>query len=278
MSEDGLVWIEGEWDRDRTGYDRMLDLPRCGWGWEYARRAPNLKTAAQRVRRHHPIITHRSKTNGQTSNLIRLRRRCLAAEEFGLHFFPDPELSAFETTPFWLPEVMSGSLDAALEFENQMQRNGKPLRLRDLPGERHYLIGPGRRPKLIIAAKGYAAQLAIANDALAIPQAVYLSLRLGAGQLVGKNLGPVEEFAEFCRGGLPWKPMRGLSPEKLRDAIIALDGTLAGVSRRRIAGAVFDEKLVATEWDSGDDLYKKRTKRLVEKGLAMMDYGYRNLL
>lgn len=272
------MWIEGEWDNDQSGYDRMLSLHRSGWSWEYARREPNLKTTAQRIRRHHPVITHRSRANGQRSSLIRLRRRCLAAEQFGLQFFPDPALSAFETTPFWIPEVMNASLDAALAFENQMKRNGVPLRLDDLPGERHYLIGPGRRPKLIIAAKGYAAQLAIANDALAIPQAVYLSLTLGAGQLVGKNLGAVEEFSEFCSGGLPWKPQRGLSPKKLRDALIALDGELAHVPRRRIAEVLFGESIIAEAWDKDDQTYKKRTKRLVEKGIKIMKYGYRNLL
>ena len=278
------MWVDGEWDRNRADYDRMLDLPRSGWGWEYARRAPTLKRAAHRVRRTHPVIVHRApplsniNTSKEPSKVIRLRRRCLQAEEFGLHFFPDPDLSAFDTPAFWLPEVMSASLDAALAFEARTQRNGTPMRLNDLPGERHYLIGPGRRPKLIIAAKGYAAQLAVANDVLAIPQAVYLSLTLGAGQLVGKNLGAVEEFSEFCSGGLPWKPQRGLAPEKLRDAIIALDGELAGVPRRRIAEVVYGQAMIGELWDKDDQAYKKRTKRLVEKGIAIMEYGYRNLL
>lgn len=264
------MWSEGKWDGDVSPYNRLLELSRSGWGWEYARRAPRLRSAAAKARRRHPIITH----NHDGVNVTRLRRRCLEAESFGLQFFPNPELSAFETTPFWIPEAMDSNLDADLEARCR----DTALLLKDVPGARHYLISPGRRPTLVIAANGYAAQLAIDSNAVAVPQAVFLSLRLGAGQLVGKNFAAVEEFAEFCQGGLPWRPMRGLSPPKLRDAIIALDGTLAGVSRRRIAEAIFGKEVVSEEWDSGDDIYKKRTKRLVEKGLAMMEFGYKNLL
>jgi T6SS, Transcription factor, DNA binding domain len=269
------MWVEREWDHDHSGYDRLLALPLPGWGWEYARRFPKLKSAAFAARRYAPVRVGRR----DGTELVRLRRRCLEAETFGLQFFPDTSLSALETMPFWIPEVCSSSLDAAVELEARARRGGSPLRVDDIPGERHFLIGPGRRPKLIVASKGYAAQLAIEENALPVPQAVFLSLKLGAGQLVGKNLGPVEEFAQFCAGStVKCRAVRGLSPGKLRDTIIALDGELAGVKRRRIAEVVFNEKIVRAEWDNGDDIYKKRTKRLVKKGLELMEYGYRNLL
>lgn len=269
------MWVDGAWDDDRAGYDRLLDLHRMGWGWEYARRAPNLIETARQVRLRHPVHVHRRGGN----TIIRLRRRCPQAEGFGLHFFPDPSLSAFETMPFWLPEIMTEGLLAELALAHQAREKEVGLSLSGLPGERHYLIAPGRRPKLIIAAKGYAAQLALDENAIAVPQAVYLSLRLGAGQLVGKNLAAVEEFAAFCGGRVvSCKRLRGLSPEKLRNTIIALDGELAGVSRRRIAEVIYGKDIIASAWNNGDDSYKKRTHRLVKKGVALMEYGYRNLL
>ena len=269
------MWIDGEWDNDQSGYDQMLDLHRMGWGWEYARREPGLIATARRTRLRHPVHVHRR----GDKHIIRLRRRCLAAERYGLQFFPDPALSAFETVPFWLPDALSESLSADLALTHQVREKDTGLSLDDLPGERHYLIGPGRRPKLIIAAKGYAAQLAVDENAIAVPQAVYLSLRLGAGQLVGQNLSAVEEFAAFCGGvEVDGKRLRGLSPEKLRDTIIALDGELAGVPRRRIAEVIYGKDLMARVWNNGDDSYRKRTERLVKKGLKLMRYGYRNLL
>ncbi|HRX40405.1 MAG TPA: hypothetical protein P5072_13295, partial [Parvularculaceae bacterium] len=87
-------------DLNRKDYDALLELPLSGWGWEYARRFPELKKAAARARRTAPVMIERR----DGVRLIRLRRRYPEAEEFGLQFFPDPEKSALETTPFWLPE------------------------------------------------------------------------------------------------------------------------------------------------------------------------------
>lgn len=272
------MWIDGEWNNDRRGeYDRMLDLHRMGWGWEFMRREPGLIRTARQVRLRHPVVEHRR--GGKT--ITRIRRRCPQAEHYGLQYFPDPARSAFETVPFWLPDVLSDSLSANLALTHERLTKDAGVALSNLPGERHYLIGPGRRPKLIIAAKGYAAQLALDENAIAVPQAVYLSLRLGAGQLVGNNLNlpAVEEFAAFCSGDeLDCKRLRGLSPEKLRDTIIALDGELANVPRRRIAEVIFGKKIVADSWNDGSQCYQKRVKRLVEKGEELMEYGYRNLL
>ena len=269
------MWVNGEWDHTRSGYDRLLTLPYTGWSWEYVRRNPVLKEARRRAGAVRAFKGKRP----DGSVLFRLNQRCYVAEQFGLHFLPNPERSAFETTPFWLPEVMSASFDAAHEIEKRLKTGGPLLRWNDIPGEKHFLITPGRREKLVIEAPGYAAQLALDSDALPIPQAVYFSLKLGAGQLVGKHLREVEEFARVCHGlGARHKPLRGLSPEKLRDAIIALDGELAGVPRRRIASAIFGEHLVAEDWDGGVNSYKQRTKRLVDKGLSLMRYGYKKLL
>ena len=269
------MWVDGAWDSEQNNYDRMLDLHRMGWGWEFMRREPGLIRTARQTRLRHPVHVHRR----DGKHIVRLRRRCLAAERYGLHFFPDPSLSAFETVPFWLPDAMSESLSANLALTHQARTKDSGLSLHDLPGERHYLIGPGRRPKLIIAAKGYAAQLAIDENAIAVPLSVYLSLSLGAGQLVGNNLSAVEEFAAFCSGDeVDCKRLRGLSPKKLRNTIIALDGELASVSRRRIAEVIFGKDIIDDTWNNGDESYKKRVARLVTKGLKLMRYGYRNLL
>ena len=263
------------WEPDQSGYDRLLTLPYSGWSWEYVRRNPDLKAAYRRAGAVRAFRGHRS----DGSMIFRLNQRCYVAEQFGLHFIPPPSLSAFDTTPFWLPEVMSASFDAASEIAARLRRGGALLRWDDIPGEKHFLITPGRREKLVIEAPGYAAQLALDAQALPIPQAVYFSLRLGAGQLVGQNLQHVEEFARVCHGlGPRHKCLRGLSPEKLRDTIIALDGALAGVRRRRIAEVIFGKDRIDSDWDNGDETYKKRTKRLVEKGFALMKSGYRKLL
>ncbi|MEL7111210.1 MAG: DUF2285 domain-containing protein [Pseudomonadota bacterium] len=203
-----------------------------------------------------------------------MRMRQPQAEKFGLYYLPDPSLSAFETTPFWLPETMSSHLNAASEVRIKNSVLETPLRWDEIPGEKHFLIAPGRRPKLVIEAPGYAAQLAIEENMIPVPHAVYLSLRLGAGLLQGTNLSQVEEFARHCLGReVTCKPLRGYSPETLKNTIIALDGYLAGVSHRRIAEVIFDPETVAQDWNNGVKSYKSRTRRLIKKGVELMKYG-----
>ena len=263
------------WRIDRAGYDRLLSLPNSGWGWEFKRRDPALHDAYRRAGRRQLFRGRRE----DGAMIVRLNQRCFIAEEHGLHFLPNPALSALETTPFWLPEVLSASFDATFEIEKRVCASRERFRWDELPGDKHILIAPGRRQKLLIEAPGYAAQLALDGAGLPVPQAVYFSLKLGAGALVGKNLRHVEDFARLCVGLSPCcKPLRGMSPEKLRDAIIALDGALANIPRRAIAEAIFGENNIGDSWDEGDESYKKRTKRLVEKGFELMRAGYRKLL
>lgn len=262
------------WNYDKAAYDRLLSLPFPGWGWEYKRRDTALIQAARQSRRRNLSIHYRR----DGSKLIRMRHRDRQAEQFGLHFIPDPNLSAFETTPFWLPEFMSGGLDAACEVV-ELSPNLDPLNWLSIPGEKHFLIAPGRRTKLVIAAPGYAAQLAIAEQALPVPQSIYLSLRLGKGDLVGANFAHVEAFARHCHGeNVPFPKLRGLSPEALRDGIIALDGKLAGLSQRRIAEAIYGADVVSEDWDYGPQSYRSRIRRLIKKGVHLMKTGYRDLL
>ncbi len=234
-----------------------------------------LISAANRARRYRPCRIRRRDGDA----VIRIRRRCLEAERFGLQFFPDPELSALKTTPFWLPEVSSSSLDAAIELESFAGREGERLRMDHLPGDRHFLIGPGRRTKLVVRKERYAAQLAIEGDAVPAPRAKYFSLKLTAGALATKDFTYVEEFADYCAcRSVPVRAIRGNSPEKLRNALIALDGELANVKRQKIAAVVFGEDRVRKDWNNGDETLKKKTKRLVEKGEKLMAGGYQSLI
>lgn len=262
------------WHIDVSTYDRLLDLPYSGWSWEYKRRDAALR-AARNASRNNVAMMLRD----DGSHLYRLKSRDINAEAFGLHFIPDPNLSAFEATPFWLPEIMSTNLEAASEISERIERRATPLRWDEIPGEKHFLIAPGRRPKLVINAPGYAAQLAIEENALPVPQAIYMSLRLGAGHLLNDHLRHVEDFADFCLGrDVSCKPLRGFSPEKLKDALIALDGHLAGVSQRAIAETIFGAEIVRQDWDQGPRSYKSKTRRLIKKGITLMETGYRDLL
>lgn len=267
--------MRGAWRVNFEAYDRLLSLPRSGWAWEFKRRDPAIKRAYRRT----GAVRVRAARRADGSVIYRLNQRCHTAESFGLHFIPDPALCAFEAAPFWLPETMSASIDAAIDAETSGRNGARHLRLDDLPCEKFFLVAPGRRDKLVIRAPYYAAQLALDADGAPVPQSACFSLKLGADHLAAESLRHLEEFGRVCRGFAARRsPPRGAGPDKLRDALIALDGELAGVPRRRIGEAIFGPDCVKDGWDDGDESYKKRTKRLVEKGLELMCSGYRRLL
>jgi hypothetical protein len=73
-------------------------------------------------------------------------------------------------------------------------------------------------------------------------------------------------------------PIPAAVQERLRQALLALDGSLAGASYREIATTVFGEKRVREEWSAVSRFLKERVRRLVAKGHALMNGGYRDLL
>jgi hypothetical protein len=54
--------------------------------------------------------------------------------------------------------------------------------------------------------------------------------------------------------------------QKLRDAVIALDGTKAGATRREIATVIYGTERVRREWDEPTGRLKAVIKRYVQRG------------
>jgi len=259
----------------KADYTRLLALPYSGWAWEFKRRDPALRRDARSIRTPSPIVLRRD----DGSHLIRLSRRSFAAEAYGLHFLPDPQKSALEVTPFWLPDVMTANLEAASRIGAALTKQDDPLRWQDIPGDKTILIMPQRRPKLVVRTKGYAAQLSLNARGAPIPHAIYISVQLGASQLFRENLRHLEEFVSHCCGAkFNYRPRRGYAPRTLRDALIALDGSLEGASQREIAGRIFGQKQVEDDWGDGVLSLKSRTRRLIRKGRTLMESEYTNLL
>ena len=65
---------------------------------------------------------------------------------------------------------------------------------------------------------------------------------------------------------------------ELRDALIALDGKCAGVTRREIARVIYGHAAVAAQWSDPSGGMKDRVKRSIKRGERLMSGGYRTLL
>ena len=262
------------WNYSKRYFDRLLWLSYSGWAWEFRRRLPGL-IGESRSSRAAPLKIKR----GDGIDLIKMRAQCPRAKAHGLHFLPDPRKSAYETPIFWLPEVMATNLDAASEIHQQLSSSSEYLSWKDVPGRKSLLIIPGRRTKLAITSRGYAAQIAIGQSASPIPLAIYLTLKLHSGHRMIEKVRCLEWFTNHCAGiDFEILPRRGYAPRKLRDALIALDGSLSGASQREIAAAIFGRESVRHDWAQGVYSYKSRTRRLIKKGRNLMEADYLKLL
>lgn len=261
------------WNYSKRYFDRLMWLSYSGWAWEFRRRLPGLRDDAG----HRSLPVVNAAPDG--SRFVRLPAPCARAERHGLHFLPDPALSAYDTPVFWLPEVMTTNLDATVQLETRFSPPDSRFSLLDIPGKKSILTTPGRRTKLVVTARSYAAHLAIDGQTSPVPLSIYLTLKIGTDPEMLQKLHCLNRFARFCAGvDFGFRPRRGYAPGALRNALIALDGHLAGASRRQIAGAIFGHALVTEDWDSGVNSYKQRTKRLVDKGLRLMHTDYLKLL
>lgn len=65
---------------------------------------------------------------------------------------------------------------------------------------------------------------------------------------------------------------------RLRHALVALDGSLAGARQRQIAAAMFGHDIAEAAWRNNDLSYKQRTRRAIQYGRLLSAGGYRTLL
>ena len=65
---------------------------------------------------------------------------------------------------------------------------------------------------------------------------------------------------------------------KYLDYLIALDGHLAGRSYRDIAEVLYGKERVGSHWTDDTRWMKSKVRRAVERGIALMNGGYRELL
>lgn len=77
-------------------------------------------------------------------------------------------------------------------------------------------------------------------------------------------------------------PARLFQPDRrdrrLRSVLRALDGSLAGLSHREIAEALFGEERVMADWSDPRDHLRDQIRRAVGRGRALMNGGYKDFL
>lgn len=246
----------------------------CDWAWEFLRRNPDYVAAwRMSVSRRLPVVTLADGTR-----LLRLRRRFPQAERWGLYVFADPACSGREAPVFWLPNVSRHTVRACCSPVNTTTGTTAFV-LSNFAARRMAVIGADGIPVITMKADGISIGLA-AQGWQVLTRPVTLTFQLDAFHDLGtqteclrllQRLSEIDDPKKIGRS--PWS-----NDERLRQALIALDGSLAGKTYREIAIMIFGEERVAADWNGASRFMKDRTRRLVAKGQELMNGGYRELL
>ncbi|QOZ44747.1 hypothetical protein XH89_15645 [Bradyrhizobium sp. CCBAU 53340] len=242
------------------------------WAWEFLRRnADYVADWRCSVPRHLPCITLSDGTR-----LLRLRRRFLQAERWGLYAFADPRLCAHEATAFW----HANALKRVVRLNARKPNDGEASvrRLADFNADRYAVIGADGIPLVVLKRNGVRVPLEIHGLPVLTTSftPVYELHDLDDLTAQAELLRRLQRFADADFRAIQ-KPSAA-TDERLHQALIALDESLKGKTYRQIAIAIFGEEKVTKEWNGHSQFLRDRTRRLVAKGTELMKGGYRDLL
>jgi hypothetical protein len=98
------------WERRLDDYANTSGLDGPGWAWEFLRRNAAYAQDYRTNRAGHPVI----EKHASGTQVLRLRRRVLDAENWGLYLFADPQKSRQNTHVFWLIECVKNAISCRL--------------------------------------------------------------------------------------------------------------------------------------------------------------------
>lgn len=243
------------------------------WAWEFLRRNAAY-IADWRNSGPQPLPSIKLKDG---TKLLRLRRRFLRAEKWGLHAFADPRLCAHKATVFWHASALKRVVRLNAKRPTGGQE-GTARRLADFKAHRHVVIDADGVPLVVMKRNGVCIPLEIRDlSVLTAPFVPVFELHdLDDLSAQTELLRRLQRFTDTSFRTVQKPSFAG--DERLHQALIALDESLKGKTYRQIAIAIFGEKKVAEEWHGHSQFLRDRTRRLVAKGTELMKGGYRDLL
>ena len=218
--------------------------------------------------------------------MLRASHICPPAEKWGLLYFVDPQLSAFEANIFWRPDMLAGALrvrlfplqaDGKIDGEDQdiivlsAIKTGRIL-FDTVDGMRHILLN-GQR---------FWIQLYCDNPGLSCDHAS-IGIRMDQALHMGRRLDTATQLLSLHRsaGGKLSLIGRHKDSTSLANALNAFD-VWHGFERpkgglKEIAEAIVGKDRVANEWRQNRSL-KDMARRARDKGVSFVEGDYRVLL
>jgi hypothetical protein len=246
--------------RDAAAYAPLLDADRSLFAWEWLRRDPEYRAAAEAA------LPEGARTGQAPSG----------AERFGLVAFEAPDLTVPEARPMWRSDVYRFVLPVDVRRGVVSAVNTIDVaRLRDLAriladgGAEHLLLSDGLRSIRLDGQSGAFTSgpvcLLYAIEGLVTAERPLLTLR---------------RYLALCRTG---RFSRSLHPREVRARrwirmLRAHDGLVAGADQREIAEALLSSSVAKPRWRSRESSVRSQAQRLVRSAQASAAGGYRRLL
>lgn len=233
-----------------AAYLYVLQLDGPALAWEYLRRHPGYRQA-WRV---------------QAAD---------AAQLWGLRTLEDPALDAREALPDWLN---ARACAIRVISDDDPASEAPPFELWRLPG-RKQLLQDGRGLVLSARWPGCCVRLMLAPELHdGMPHAFAMRACREPCTRYRAMANDLDQLATASR----CEPLAATSPRPSQSALQtlltlqALDASQAGASLREIAKGLFGSTEVASDWHA-DSALRARVRRLVQRGRALVDGGYREL-
>lgn len=248
-------WTGPDW-RDWAAYAPLLDADRSMIAWEWLRRDPRYRTAAQECG-----------SSGNSGNRL--------AEQFGLVAFERPGAALPDARPMWsrdvhpfvLIAVTGGRQDAADMLDIGALRHLASLKA----GKRfdHLLLSDGVRSIRLDAPRG-----ALAKGPVAL-RFILSGLASAEPQLL-----TLRRLLSLCRSGRFASSLHRPEPRARRWALLlrTCDALEAGANQRLIARELLSRSVAEPRWRSRESSVRSQVQRLATAARSMARGGYLRLL
>lgn len=247
--------------RDAAAYAPLLEADRSVFAWEWLRRDPGYRAAAEEAAEKTPALSC------DTS-----REACC----WGLHAFESPDLGAPAARPVWRAEVHPYVLEADAAPTDEACDSFELARLREdsrlvlsTCGEEHLLISDGLR----------ALRLDLLSGSLT-EGPVRLRYRLSGLASAERPVLTLRRLLALCRSG---RFSKALHPVEARAGRFVLtlragDAIASGATQREIAAELLSAEAGEARWRVSTPTLRSRAQRLVRNARAMAAGGYMSLL
>ena len=258
------------WDRKREDYAYTRDLDKSGWAWEFLRR--NETFQRDYILSGDASPSPNPHTSG-TSCYFALEADLLAGK-WGLLCFPDYKKSAVEIDVFWQPALRSSHL--RLRINANDGESDDCLALADFNCRRAMLRQNGIE-HVTIQDRTESVHLTIYDGSL-LDAPCHVTFEIDGMARVNSGISAMQTLVKLRQkdGSDAWNSM--MRDGKYFDYLVALDGRLAGRTYRDIAEVLYGTDRIGPYWTDDSRGYKSKVRRAVERGLALMNGGYCELL